>query len=398
MNNSHLPHIFIAEDDVPASSVMVDLLASFGYRTTAFANGLEMLAAMKTQVPNLILCDIRMPVMDGFQLLEKLQLQRMGRKIPFIFISAKADYADIRRGMELGADDYLIKPYQTTELRKAVEVRLQPTAQIADTLANHKRFLTETLPRDLKSPVASLLAIGESLKDMVADGRALSLSETDQFARGIMDSSDRLLHIAKSFMLWNRLAAIEVDGDLGRISPLSRCALSREKFLRTLRRSAAKFDREADLQLACPDEVAFLAATHDFEAVVAHLVENAFKFSPTGTPVRIEMQEDVGALQVTVVDKGRGMASEPIKRIKLFHQLRWTDTEEFGPGLGLGLIIAHSYARLSQGSLHMHSDGLGHGLKVTMRLPSSDDSAPAAAVESSGSDLLPAASDSAPSR
>ena len=88
------------------------ILSSFGFAVTAVSDGSEALAALDAARPDVILSDIRMPVIDGFQLLQRIRSDPISSNIPFIIVSAKAERADVRMGMSLGADDYVIKPYR----------------------------------------------------------------------------------------------------------------------------------------------------------------------------------------------------------------------------------------------------------------------------------------------
>jgi two-component system, OmpR family, alkaline phosphatase synthesis response regulator PhoP len=124
--------ILIIEDAADVRDNVIDILELEGFEVIAASNGLVGLGMAKTEQPDLIICDIMMPEVDGYGVLSQLQQDAATATIPFIFLTAKADILDLRQGMELGADDYLTKPFTPTELRKAIATRLQKQAVIME--------------------------------------------------------------------------------------------------------------------------------------------------------------------------------------------------------------------------------------------------------------------------
>ncbi len=117
--------ILLIEDEPIVRETTVDLLELEGFEVTAASNGKIGLQAARKFLPDLILCDIMMPELDGYEVLDGLLSQPATASIPFIFLSAKTDKHAIRHGMELGADDYLTKPFSRSELIGAIQARLK---------------------------------------------------------------------------------------------------------------------------------------------------------------------------------------------------------------------------------------------------------------------------------
>ncbi len=117
--------ILLIEDNERIRSNMADILELSGYKTIQAVDGMEGVTIAIAQKPDLIICDIMMPVLDGYGVIHMLQKNADTVNIPFIFLSAKAERTEVRRGMELGADDYITKPFNGTELLNAVESRLR---------------------------------------------------------------------------------------------------------------------------------------------------------------------------------------------------------------------------------------------------------------------------------
>jgi len=122
--------ILVIEDEKPVLTNIIEILESGGFRAIGAENG-EIGVQLATQeIPDLIICDIMMPVLDGYGVLTKLRSQPLTEIIPFIFLTAKADKGDQRQGMNLGADDYISKPFRRKELLEAVNIRLEKQAAV----------------------------------------------------------------------------------------------------------------------------------------------------------------------------------------------------------------------------------------------------------------------------
>lgn len=117
-------HILIVEDNLDIINVMEDLLLAEGYRVTLGHNGEEALEAFAREIPDLIVSDVMMPRMDGFQLLEAVRRRPSGAGVPFLFLSARTEQAATSRARRLGADDYIYKPFAPEELLVAIQAKL----------------------------------------------------------------------------------------------------------------------------------------------------------------------------------------------------------------------------------------------------------------------------------
>ena len=119
--------ILVIEDDKVIRENINILLNEEGYIARAAKNGEEALLKVKEDLPDLVLCDIKMPGMDGYEILEKFSMDILTNSIPFIFLTAKVEKENIRKAMKLGAVDYLIKPFDSDKLLKSIEDNLKKT-------------------------------------------------------------------------------------------------------------------------------------------------------------------------------------------------------------------------------------------------------------------------------
>lgn len=161
--------ILVIEDEKPVLSNIVEILTSGGFLPLCAENGITGIELAKENLPDLIVCDIMMPHLDGYQVLAELRSNIPTSTIPFIFLTAKAETNDLRQGMNLGADDYLTKPFRRQELLEAVSSRLakhetlmlkytaeRQRAQIAEQKMQELQHLSDTQEELLKRLISDL--------------------------------------------------------------------------------------------------------------------------------------------------------------------------------------------------------------------------------------------------
>ncbi len=117
--------ILLIDDEEPYLENLNTLLEEEGFETVTASNGMDAIDAAKSSQPDLIICDIMLPDISGYMILEELRKRESTSRIPFIFLTAKAEMTDLRKGMNLGADDYLTKPFSIKELKSAISTRLK---------------------------------------------------------------------------------------------------------------------------------------------------------------------------------------------------------------------------------------------------------------------------------
>jgi len=130
--------ILVIEDEPAMRGNLRDILELENFSPLLAANGSEGIAAAKCELPDLILCDVLMPKQNGHEVLEALRADPATARIPFIFLTAKGEHADVRTGMNLGADDYLVKPVKVDDLLEAIAARLERAQQNGSFKADFK--------------------------------------------------------------------------------------------------------------------------------------------------------------------------------------------------------------------------------------------------------------------
>ena len=358
--------ILVIDDEVWLREMILLALSQKGYEVVEAVNGEEGIIKAREELPDLILCDVNMQKVDGYLTLSSLRSEPATAAIPFILMTGLADQAGMRHGMELGADDYLPKPFTIEGLYASVEARLkkaQAVTQRAESKLDELREnISMMLPHELRTPLNGILAFGEIL---ASDAETLDPTEIASMGRDIFESGKRLEHLVESALNFAQLQLIgsdskKVQSMRGTQTP-DAAQVIREKALA----QAAALNRSGDLTLELTDIAMPMSAEH-LGKIAAELVLNAFKFSKPGANVRVQLANSDDSVALTVLDQGRGLSSEDIANIGPYMQFGRKLHEQ--QGLGLGLTICKRLTELHGGKLTVQSQ-LEVGTTVSVKLP-----------------------------
>ena len=354
--------VLVIEDDASWRTLVEIQLQAAGHTVLTAADGLAGLA-LAAEKPDVILCDIVMPRFDGFDVLEALHQQPGLSEIPFIFLTGKTTRADQRKGMVLGADDYLTKPFQPEELFASIAGVLAKRALLAQRLRHyteeHHSEITAAWAHELLTPLNGILGAASLLE---SESGAISQSELRELARTIRVSAQRQQTLARKLMYHFQLEQFRESGWTDPTAAVEVRADLEDEVLGL----AEQAGRSADLRLDCaPAAVRVNPAW--LRAAAGELAENAFKFSPAGSLVTVTGRLIGGLYRIEVIDRGPGMSAEERESIAPFRQFGRARQEQ--QGLGLGLAIAQNVAGLHQGSLSLGPGPDGTGVCAILELP-----------------------------
>jgi two-component system sensor histidine kinase/response regulator len=346
------PRIIVIEDEQSLREEVVAILGFEGFDVLSAPNGKIGLHLIREHRPDMILSDIVMPGYDGYRLLLEVRSDPTTAAIPFIFLTAKAERKDWRYGIEVGADDYLTKPFSRDELVGAVRSNFERRAVIEQqgerTIDELRSAITHSLPHELRTPLNSILGFGTLLLDMPT----YDLSEVRELSGFIVKSAQRLHRVIENILLSVQVALISTDVE--RVHALRQNSLNDPAGIvsEVALLKARSFTRENDLVLDL-STLPILMTEESLRKIVEELTDNAFKFSASGSPVVVTLKPSASALLLTVENEGRGIQADQIQRIGAYLQFERQLYEQ--QGLGLGLSIVSSLAGLYGGSLTINS-------------------------------------------
>lgn len=359
--------ILVVDDQADMRVLVSQVCENAGYTVFEACDGLEGLELAHTKLPDLIVCDVSMPGLDGIGLIKKLRETPGTASIPFIFLTGKTEMSDLRAGMQLGADDYITKPFAVPDLLAAVEVRLgkkEAVEKQIDRRLNEMRVsILDSLPHELRTPLHGILGFAEILK---ADARQLESAEIEEIAARIHKSAVRLHRLMENFLLYADLVTLPQKQQ--HTMKKSQTASLRVVAESAARDFAARWKRASDLQLDIQDCSPAIAQQHLIK-IVEELVDNALKFSEPNTTVRVGSRLDVGSVTISVGDAGRGMSPDQVHNLGGLVQFDRPTYEQ--QGMGMGFTVARRLAELYGGSISVES-GPGKGTTVAVTLPTTD--------------------------
>ena len=358
--------ILVIDDEEWLREMMLLALRQRGFEVIEAENGEKGIEVARKEVPDLILCDVNMDKVDGYLTLSSLRSEPITASIPFILMTGLADQAGMRHGMELGADDYLPKPFTIEALYAAVDARLKKAKTVREEaerkLADLRDNISMMLPHELRTPLNGILAYGEIL---VAEAETITPKDIADMGQVIYDSGKRLERLVENFLIYAQLELLNSDPqnmlNLLRKQTPSPAPLIEQR----AREQAALAKRPEDIRLELAD-VPMPISDEYLSKIVEELVQNAFKFSSAHTPVRVTLADWDNAVTLSVSDGGRGFSTEHITKVGAYMQFDRKLHEQ--QGLGLGLTIVRRLTELHGGTLTIQSDK-GGGTLVTVKLP-----------------------------
>lgn len=328
--------ILVIDDESDILDLVAGAVETQGWQALAATTGEEGLAIARAQSPDLVLCDIQLPGINGYEVLKQIRTHPSTTTTPFVFLSGIVDRAYVRQGMELGADDYIEKPFTVPELIRAFEARFNKQAELlkkAEQRFNELRTnLTLALPHELVTPLNSIIGFASLLVDS-----STPKSEVQECARHIQEAADRLQRLIGNFLFYAQLELISTDPARAAAFRSDQCPLAHETISRTARKVAAERGRDKDLQLEVVEGTAPISCPN-LERLLREIVDNAFKFSDRGTPILVKVNSTNPQFELIVKDHGRGMTTEQIRDIAPHMQFERKMYEQQGTGLGLAIV------------------------------------------------------------
>ncbi|GAA6614917.1 ATP-binding protein [Scytonema sp. NUACC26] len=362
---AHVPssassRILLVDDNADMRDYLKQLLTQRWQVETA-ANGAIALEAIQQQLPDLVLTDVMMPEVDGFQLLKTLRADPITQSIPIILLSARAGEEATVEGLQAGADDYLIKPFSARELMARVETQLEMSRLRQELSAN--RFKNEflmTVTHELQSPLATILGWARFLqtKSFDSDTTARALAAIERNASIEAKLIKDLLDVCEILSLKLRLKSQIVD-----------LVVLVQNSVATFREAAQakRISLVETISDGIPSNV--FADGSRLKQVIANLLDNAIKFTPDGGQVTIELECFDAGVQITVSDTGIGIRPDFLPYVfDRFTQAEVPSRHTPG-GVGIGLAIAGHLVALHHGTIEVASEGEGRGTTFTVKLP-----------------------------
>jgi two-component system, sensor histidine kinase and response regulator len=362
-----MSRILLIDDEQAYRETIGNVLRQAGYSVFEAGDGEKGIEIAQTEKVDLIISDVMMDKLDGFAMIDRLRMDPSTCTIPFILMTGLADHESRRRGMTLGADDFLVKPFSGTDLMTAIETRLARHKEMimeADRkLVQLRSSITLALPHELRTPLASILGFSEIIGD---ENGGLPASEIARFGKMIYHAGKRLERLLENFTTYAQIEVAASDPQKVVIIRSTQSPNSAELLKTVCKTNAASYRREVDLTLELSDAPVAMSAQF-LRKVCEELLDNAFKFSEAGKEVTVTAGTSGNKFILSIADRGRGMSSHQLASMGAYVQFERRFHEQ--QGTGLGLIIAKKLVEIHGGSIEFVATA-GGGLTAIVSLPS----------------------------
>ena len=358
--------ILVIDDETMLREAIVLGLRAEHFEVFEAEDGIAGMQLARSVHPDLIVSDINMKGMDGYDTLAALRTDKATANIPFVLMTGRADLKGMRLGMSLGADDYLPKPFRLHELVDVVRTRIgkqQAIRQEAENrLSELRNNISMMLPHELLTPLTGIIGMAEMI---VNEADTLTPAELREFGNDIKLSGVRLHRLIMNFLVYAQIEMMTIQPERVRLLREVKPIPVGGTIENTARRKTQDVGRAADLQLDLQGgEVAM--SESNLTKIVEELVDNACKFSSVGKPISVRTLTDGDWTEINVTDQGRGMKPEHVANIGAYVQFERRIHEQQGSGLGLAIVSR--LAELHGGQITITSQP-DMGTTVTVHLP-----------------------------
>lgn len=361
--------ILVVEDNIDLNMAICEILESYNFVAHSAKDGFEALTWLKSHKPDMILCDIMMSGMDGYTLLKHTRADTELRTLPFIFLTARTSVADQRLAKEIGIEDYLTKPVDSSDLIAAINNALRRRQIMQDEMQKQMNLLRDRivaiLQHEFRTPLTFVLGYSEYLLDVTKG--TFNLDELRTSAAAILDGGRRLQQLIETFLL---LAELQNRT----LKPEDVIRVDANELMRETLQEAEKRLTEAGLMgelKVAPEAITIYADSEMLREALRRLIDNAARYRrPESKTVWLSVESATAYVGLRIRDEGRGIPPELVERFATpFEQVDRDNRTE--PGAGLSLSLIRHVAHLHGGTLEIESK-YGQGSAFTLWLPVAD--------------------------
>lgn len=366
--------LVIAIDDEKMNLELIGfMMQKNGYRFLGIQQSKEAIVILEKNIPAIILLDVMMPELDGFELCEQIKNNQKLKDIPVIFLSGKNNTENKIKGLQIGGVDYITKPFNEHELNARIQthvalaasklkIKNQALALEKDNALKDK--ILSIIGHDLRSPLSAIkMQLDFILRGII---EPKSPDFVDNTVQNLNATTDEALNLLDNLLNWARsesgvLAVIPEEIQLreiaNQIQRLNSMALENKGIVLTISiQEEAKI--KADLNLV--------------KTIFRNLVSNAIKFTPKNGSIKIMTQLNQNFWEVSIIDSGIGIGKEDLLKIKNANSFFTKDGTENESGTGLGIGICQNFIKKLGGKFSIESE-LGKGSTFTFTLPAIKD-------------------------
>jgi len=354
--------IILIVDDVPKNiQVLGTLLSKFDCELAVAMNGKQALDTVAKVKPDLILIDVMMPVMDGHETCKILKKNELTKDIPLIFLSAKTETEDIVKGFELGAVDYVSKPFIGSELLARVKTHLTlKNAQntFVQEVATKNKFFS-IISHDLRGAFGIIMNFVQIIQE---NKKFLTEDEIDELLNDIGNTSKNTLDLLENLLRWARsqTGTIKFNPEKNNVQEIFSEVIQKQEDIAQAKNISLKY-KSADPLNVFGDKNMILV-------VLRNIISNAIKFTNTEGKILVSSEDNGDLVKIKISDNGIGIKPDAIDKLFCIDTKVSTYGTEQEQGNGLGLVLCKEFVKRNNGDIGVESK-YGEGTTVWFTLP-----------------------------
>ena len=360
--------VLVVDDSKLINSYIVEILSNNHFFTSSAYSGEEALQMLKLEVPDLILLDVVLPDITGFEVYEEILKDNSVKDIPVIFLTGSSDAENIKKGLELGAIDYILKPFKEIELTLKISNHfkiinanklLKEYSKELEELNSTKNKFFSIIAHDLKNPLHVLMGLSEALVD---DVQHFDIETIRKAAEGINSTSKKTFNLLENLLEWSRMQTGKLKAKPEKIYCKKIIDEVEPLFHDVAQKKGIKLIVEAKI------DVAIYADFDMMKTVLRNLISNAIKFTNPNGVVKVDIKKYNDNCEIIVADNGTGIDpahGNSIFRIDSSLSKVGTANET---GTGLGLLLCKEFVEKNNGTIRVESQ-IGKGSRFIITLP-----------------------------
>jgi CheY-like chemotaxis protein len=338
--------ILVVDDEHNLRETIIDLLIHYNFDVKGAVNGQQGLQILENWIPDLIISDIMMPVMDGYSFQAKVIETERLNQIPFVFLTAKNEPNEMEKCTLMGADHFIVKPFKMDELIKIINVKIKRFSKIKNGSASPTFSTSQYFSHEVNTPLNGILG---PIDFLIKRKENLKENEINMFYDSIKTSGNRLHRTLNNYMLYDNL----INDKLG-FKGDSSTEISNE-FLKVLKK-IEKIDESLLARIESDVDVSNIKIHQEYlHFILFELLDNALKFSKMDQKVMIcGNRLNSEFYELTIQDYGIGFSEMQLKEINAYQQFDRDKREQ--QGLGLGLFISRAFVNKLNGDFAISSE------------------------------------------
>lgn len=366
-SNNEEAKILLVDDSVQNLRLLGNMLREKSYQIALAQNGKEGLQLAAKILPDLILLDIMMPELDGYEVCKQLKEDEKTRHIPVIFLTAKTSNNDIVNGFQIGGVDYITKPFNKEELFMRIKTHLE-LKQAHDKISRQAESLKElnatkdkmfsVISHDLRAPLGGI----KSMLDLMYEDQSAEKKISPQSLNSLKNAADQTYNLLENLLYWSRSQRGKLVNNPEMINMYD-LVVENLELLQTM-----SDNKKLEVKNQVDPQAEAWADRNMVKTVLRNLIINAIKFTREKGQITITSEYKEELVEVSVGDNGVGIQKQNLEKILNMKEYYTTFGTKREKGSGLGLNLCIDFIRRNNGELYIDSD-YGKGSTFTFTLP-----------------------------